>query len=198
MLEVVIKTDNTYYHLGIKALLLELGENVVYLDTFQNSSMHTSEHNHSRIIFRDFMVSIILYKKPTLQLLKNNNENRLIVHIPMACRNNDFSDVKSKIKKILSIAVMGSHSSRRDDLCRCAGIKKHRQLSVTENKIMRLMGEGNDTGDIAAILKRSHRTVGTHYRNAINKMGMENRLEFYMYATFIARYSQQSEITLCL
>lgn len=78
------------------------------------------------------------------------------------------------------------------------GLKQFMQLSSTESKVMLMIGQGYDTVNISRMLGRSEKTVNTHCRNAIRKMGMINRVEFYKYASFIAKTGNKRGSTLCL
>ena len=86
----------------------------------------------------------------------------------------------------------------KSDLQRRIGLKNYIQLSMTESKVVQLTGKGHSTTDISKILDRSEKTILTHRRNAIRKLGMFNRLEFYKYASLMRNYSNKDAVFICL
>ncbi|WP_024549348.1 helix-turn-helix domain-containing protein [Siccibacter turicensis] len=199
MLQIVIDSNNAYFELGLQHLLSKInnrndqGDNVPL--TFSLLQRGASLPD---VIFRDFMVTVNIKHGTDCRNSNSLAETSRTIHIPFICKSHSMDDIILRIRKVLLIASIGYGASTRTDIFKAAGLKRYLQLSVTENNIMMLTGKGHDASDISRLLHRSERTIGVHCRNAIKKMGMENRLEFYKYATWLARFGNSDEITLCL
>lgn len=199
MLQIVIDSNNGYFELGLQYLLLRMkNHNHQSDDVSLNFTLSKRDISLPDIIFREFMVTINIKHEPGTRKNHSLAEISRTIHIPFICRSHNMDDIILRIRKILLIASMGYGASTRTDIFKAAGLKRYLQLSATENNIMLLTGKGHDASDISRLLHRSERTIGVHCRNAIKKMGMENRLEFYKYATWLARFGNSDEITLCL
>ncbi|MCT4715782.1 LuxR C-terminal-related transcriptional regulator [Enterobacteriaceae bacterium H18W14] len=156
----------------------------------------------ANVIFHNDMVTINLFNK---RCIHSTNEagrkatEKLTIHVPFLSRSQTLNDISMKISKILAIASADYHLLlNKEEAFWNFGLKKHAQLSVTENDVMILIGCGYNSTDISKILNRSRKTISTHYRNASRKMGAANRAEFYRYASFIAKCGCDERNTLCL
>lgn len=56
-------------------------------------------------------------------------------------------------------------------------LQKMKQLSLSERTIVRLVGQGNSTKDIADLLSLSSRTIEKHRSNIIDKLGLAKEKE---------------------
>ncbi|WNN47927.1 LuxR C-terminal-related transcriptional regulator [Siccibacter colletis] len=199
MLQIVIVSDNAYFEVGLRNILLKMSPREAPGETSALPfTLRHTEFPAPDIIFRDFMVTINIKDYKNGRNACTAPERDRTIHIPFICKAQEMSEIEEKIRKIILIASNGYNTRTRTDIYKAAGLKRYLQLSATENVIMVLTGQGNDTSEISRLLHRSERTVGAHCRNAIKKMGMENRLEFYKYAAYIAKYGRSDEITLCL
>ncbi|WP_380182317.1 helix-turn-helix transcriptional regulator [Kalamiella sp. sgz302252] len=152
------------------------------------------------IIFRDIIITIFCKKESSDPFRGKNKADKQVtaLHIPFICRGDNLPQITGKIKKILMIANMNAASLTSREGYKINGLKEFMQLSSTESKVMLMIGQGYDAEAISRILGRSEKTVHTHCRNAIRKMGMLNRMDFYRYASFIARSEGKKGNTLCL
>lgn len=199
MLQIVIDSNNAYFELGLQQLLSRINRRADSEDDVSlRFSLLPRDTPMPDVIFRDFMVTIHIRHDIGSRTSKGQADISRTLHIPFICRTHNINDIILRIRKILLIASIGDEASTRTDIFKAAGLKRYLQLSATENNIMLLTGKGHDASDISRLLHRSERTIGVHCRNAIKKMGMENRLEFYKYATWLARFGNSDEITLCL
>lgn len=200
MLQVAIESSNVYYEQGLQNLLGKLTVPEAYRG--ETSAAAVVPHNHVKrpdVIFRDFMVSIHFYGENRSGEEPTPATQAKSIHIPFVCKGYDMEEIEIKLRKIMTIAYIYCHSFiERNEVYKIAGLKQYLQLSTTENNIMLLVGQGNDAKNISILLKRSERTISTHCRNALKKMGMENRLGFYKYASCLARFGKKGEITICI
>lgn len=199
MLQVTIISNNAYFKSGLRNLLAgmtggnDTGDALPLTFSFQHDPCTVPD-----IIFRDFMVTINMISRRGYRNAQAWQERGQVIHIPFSCRGLTIEEIAMKVRKIFLVASAGYGAATHTDFYKSAGLKRYSQLSVTENNIMLLTGQGNDTSEISRLLHRSERTIGTHCRNAIKKMGMENRLEFYKYASCLAKYGEGNGITLCM
>ncbi|WP_244153192.1 helix-turn-helix transcriptional regulator [Kosakonia oryziphila] len=159
----------------------------------------------ANIIFYDDVVTVnVLNKK---QISSNGDPwsrgyrkmEKITLHVPFLAKNQTITDISMKIGKILAIANADYHVHlNKKDAYWNFGLKKYAQLSDAENDVMLLIGLGYNSDDISRMLNRSRKTICTHYRNASRKMGASNQVEFYRYASFIARCECNERNTLCL
>jgi two-component system, NarL family, response regulator NreC len=65
---------------------------------------------------------------------------------------------------------------------RAAPIDPHETLTAREREVLHLAAEGKTSGEIAARLHISHRTVENHRANVMRKLGLKNQSELVCYA----------------
>ncbi|CQD43292.1 helix-turn-helix transcriptional regulator [Yersinia mollaretii] len=154
----------------------------------------------ANVISKDFMVIVNIYQENSL-IIKNsgsNNKPMMTVNIPFNSTQLDLYDIVSKIKKIINIARLSHFNMMNSDTFRRLGLKNYIQLSITESRVFELTGQGHSITDISNILERSEKTILTHRRNAIRKLGVLNRLEFYNYALHMQNYSNKEAVFICI
>lgn len=196
MLDINIVSDNLYFRYGIHGLIQDAIKGHEDKTLYFTFCVTGSDNRAHTLIFRDFMVSVNL-RSPDCK--SDGQQPYLAVHIPFVCQLDKWEEIVIKIKRIILIARMTRDDFLKDDIFKNIGIRRHSQLSVSETTIMYLTGEGKDINEISDILKRSERTVSTHYRNAMSKMGMKSRAMFYRYASQIAHFDPETEVmTVCL
>jgi len=197
-MEVLLKSDNLYYIFGLSLLINEINSMLSKSPLYFLVGESSSDSNEKKIIFRDTMVSVHLNKKSRSWKNDNTPPCKAIYHIPFGCRQNNLSEIMCKLEKILLIAHMDYSSFIRPENHKSIGLQDFRQLSLTECKVLLLIGKGYNIGRISKILNRSEKTINTHYRNTIRKLGVINRVEFYKYASLIAHGANKDCNTLCL
>jgi len=200
MLKITVASEDVFYRKGLESLIVKTG-NIIKDGLVEIlSDKDGSAVAEADIVFRDIMISISFNNNRCGRFAgKGRAENSLpTLHIPFTCRGDNLQQITGKIKKILLIASNNALYATSRESCKIAGLKKFMQLSSTESKVMLMVGQGYDTGNISRMLGRSEKTVNTHCRNAIRKMGMLNRVEFYKYASYIARSGGKKGNTLCL
>lgn len=204
MLNILMMDYNFYQRMGLSFLIFERLDDEHKEDIF--FLLPTDERNEeiADIIFRNDMVTIHVDNKGSFRGVSDfdyvdEDQGKKTIHIPFLTKNQSINDVLFKLKKLLAIARADCYSlADKDDVYWTFGLKKYAQLSHTEKDVMILIGRGYNNADISKILKRSIKTISTHYRNASRKMGAANRAEFYRYASFIANCQREDRNTLCL
>jgi len=193
-----IASDNIYYISGLESLIKDM------MDAHERekfsfvAAKNEQAPGVTNIVFRDMMVSIFLHKKEKLWYRHEGEGKTVVLHIPFICRNENLPAITGKIRKILTISETECTQFSRQRNYRSIGLKDFMQLSATENKIIFLIGKGYRPECISRMLNRSEKTINTHCRNAIRKLGMINRVEFYKYASFVASCTNKEWNTLCL
>lgn len=198
MLKIIVASDNIYYRKGVESLILSAEKtlrNGLFEVCSETSSLITKEAD---IVFRDIMISVFFYKRETISGKGQAEYRQPALHIPFICRGDNIPQITGKIKKIMLIASNNAANFTSRENYKITGLKEFMQLSSTESKVMLMVGQGYDTENISRMLGRSKKTVSTHCRNAIRKMGMLNRVEFYKYASFVAKSGNKKGNTLCL
>ncbi len=200
MLNVLIVNSNYYQLAGLSELLWDALTDSQH-DLFFLLSSCEQNNAEADIIFRDNMASINIFRnKPASPDGSEEwrSGEKITVHIPFGYKQDSLKNTLAKIEQILMIADLDYQAFVSKDVYKMIGLKQYSQLSMTENKIMCLIGKGYSNNAISKILNRSAKTINTHYRNASRKTGLANRAEFYKYASFIANCGKKERNTLCL
>lgn len=199
MLNILIISRNFPYVIGVNSLFKLLADKK-NIKLFFSLPSEADNEKYANIIFRDSIVSVNIYKNKELFFKSKDKLDaiKVTVHIPFILKQDNLSVIMSKIEKILVIANSDYQSLINKEIYKAIGSKDYLQLSFMESKIMLLIGKGYNMVGISNLLNRSEKTINAHCRNAIRKMGMTNRVEFYKYATFIATRSNKERNTLCL
>lgn len=196
-MKISIESKNLYYSKGLEFLIKEsLSENTIKY--FLSVTDDITEADVINITLRDSSISINLFEQTKKVEDLNPNNKKSTIHIPFVCKNRKITDIKWIIEKAFFIASLDKHEFINDDFYRITGLKKHEQLSLTETKIMLLIGNGNNVNFISRQLRRSEKTITVHYRNASRKMKLNNKAEFYNYAKFIVSCQRNERKTVCL
>lgn len=199
IMKILIESENVFFKKGIESLIeksvLEIGINDF---TFITDDDSTAKSEIINIILRDSSISINLFKNKKNINEPYTNKEKSTLHIPFICKNKKMPDIRRIIEKIIFIANLDSNDFINDDFYRITGLKKHEQLSLTETKIMLLVGRGNNVNNISKQINRSERTINVHFRNASRKMKLSKKTDFYNYAKFIVTCRRNERKTLCL
>ncbi|CNL34466.1 putative luxR-family regulatory protein [Yersinia aldovae] len=197
MLRVVVKTRNSFYELGLIYLLencLKKENEVGIIRTDENAVV-----KNVNVIFKDHMVFVNFFKNEYAISDNTNNNNPVVtLNIPFNSSKLDIYSIVYTIGKIFNVAKLKYNKMIKINVFKCLGLKNHSQLSITEVKVVELTVEGNDIVEISRILGRSEKTILTHRRNAIRKLGILNRLEFYNYISYIRGCSNKETIFICI
>ncbi|MGV3346065.1 helix-turn-helix transcriptional regulator [Enterobacteriaceae bacterium LUAb1] len=200
MFNIMIESDNLFYRYGLQALIDQAltGDRGFKYSFVFSKNIEMVNKVKVNVMFTELLVSINIPHK------KNNKSNEdgefLIEKINVSFNSNhlDVYEIVSRIKKIFKVACLAFNKLMNKDAGRMPGIKNYLQLSLTESKVLQLIGYGYNTTDISKILHCSEKTIGTHRRNAIRKLGMSNRVEFYKYATQIKDSNCRETVFICL
>lgn len=198
MRQVKIESENVYYHIGLQALLDRINEKERGDRPSPDISCHNNDKVSVSVLFKDFMARIDIAGRPSVTIPAVDMRACKVIHVPFFCKGYTLDECHIKIKRILELATLEDNAHSGVTLSENPRLKKLPQLSPAENNVTALIGKGKTVKCISGILKRSERTIGTHCRNAINKMGMDNRLDFYRYAFYIEQFGGQNAITVCL
>ncbi|MDK9361836.1 MULTISPECIES: helix-turn-helix transcriptional regulator [Lelliottia] len=180
---VKIDSDNYYYKFGLYQMLAHIYQ-------FEKPTPGIKKvQGQVSILFRQNIASII-YPGPELTL------NTL--DIPFVCNTLNLSEINAKLEKIMMVTQYPYFECDKQVMYQRLGIKSYHQLSGTEFTVLRYCGKGFRPREIALILDCSEKTVNTHCRNAMRKMGMSKRVELYQYATLVMCDEGRERATLCL
>lgn len=196
MLKIAIRTKNKFFMLGLMCHI----ENIF-------SSQHQTHYEcierdpNSEILLSD---NIIFTDKIALVNIFNNDDQdperqpHTTIHINFNICGLFHEDISSLISKIINLSRMTSSQLNRDDFFRKLMARNNANLSATESRLVMLMGQGHDTTNLSQLLNCSIKTVYTHRRNAIRKLGMINRVQFYSYLVLLKKFSCSDNIFLSL
>lgn len=194
-----IESDNYFYKKGLEKLILPFLQKHTANSIFSAADgMPVDECGSVNIIFRESTISIVINHQSNSDCNIINSERRLITHIPFICKKRSLEDISWMIGKIFFIASLRYNGFVDDDFYQATGLKKHDQLSLTEKKILFLIGKGHDLDKISKHLHRSEKTIYVHCKNASRKMGIANKVDFYNYAKFFATCRKNERNTLCI
>lgn len=187
---VTIISDNHYYNYGLRKMITSL-----------NTDVHTrapqSLPTHSTITFRKTLVSInycLLSKDPR----KHRPPVPFSIDIPFNCRGLSINEIQAKLEKILSLSNIILADDNNINIYESVGAKRYQQLSSMENQVLLYLGQGFCTQKIATKFGCSEKTVSTHCRNAMRKMGITKKSELYHYASWVSQHTDNKRITFCL
>lgn len=184
MAKVEIYTDNYFYKVGLYQMLAH-----IYRFEKPLYSGKICEGRACSIVFRQNIASIIY---PV-----HDNASHML-DIPFVCNTLNLSEINAKLEKIMMITHYPYFECDKQMMYQRLGIKPYHQLSGTEYTVLRYCGKGLRPKEIAVVLGCSEKTVNTHCRNSMRKMGMSKRVELYQYATIIMNNDGSERATLCL
>ncbi len=200
MLKILIVSDDIYFMKGLEALIVEVSGGMKKRKVQFVIQNNKTASNDACITFRYCLASIRLIKDERERTWTSDTcaGNNMTLHIPFTCHDDNLQEIMGKIKKLLLIASMDPAGIATREKYKSIGLKDFMQLSMTESKVMLLIGKGHDTEYISRMLNRSEKTISTHCRNASRKLGMINRVEFYRCASFIANSGSKDWSVICL
>lgn len=201
MLNILLSEGSYFQRLGLSQLITEQACQAQQ-DVFFLLTDNKDNANLANIIFYDDMVTINIFNRQCQHHCVEcpcHSIGGMKIYMPLFARSYSLDEISFKLKKLIIIADYHYCSIQKiEDILRRLGLKKYSQLSVAERRIMQLIGRGYDYYNISRILGRSNKTVSTHCRNIIRKMGGVNHAQFYRYASLIARQGENEMTSLYL
>jgi len=188
---------DAYFKVGIISLVIEQwheGINGIEIAPDDTTIFHLS------FDFREEIVSINLsYLIGVSNLPEEKKRYWSNIYIPFNCRRSTLSQIKGKISRVLAVLnwKISTHVELVD-LVEQNDLKRYQQLSPTEFMVINLIGQGADCHSIANEMRRSIKTIRTHYRSACRKLGFDNQADLFRFARYISNNNHGSINTLCL
>lgn len=188
---VTIVSNDYFYKYGLRKMitLVEPPSN--------NSSATWHRNSPADITFSKSVASINYYLKPSPPA-KHRHSPSFSIDIPFNCDSLTINEVQAKLEKILTLARLPLSEENKKDIFQKIGGRRYLQLSAMENRVLHNLGKGYCIQDIAAIFGCTDKTVSTHCRNAMRKMGITKKSELYHYASWMVQHSDSERLTLCL
>ncbi|MEW5558881.1 helix-turn-helix transcriptional regulator [Enterobacter asburiae] len=188
---VTIVSNDYFYKYGLRKMI------TLVEPPPDNSSSTWHRNSPADITFRKSVVSINYHLKPSPPA-KHRHSTPFSIDIPFNCDSLTINEVQAKLEKILSLARLPLSEENKKDIFQKIGGRRYLQLSAMENQVLHNLGKGYCAQDIAAILGCTDKTVSTHCRNAMRKMGITKKSELYHYASWMVQHIDSERITLCL
>ncbi|WP_431224261.1 helix-turn-helix domain-containing protein [Serratia sp. L9] len=198
MLNINIRSHNEFYKLGLLSFLedsLQSENNGPYTIM---SDPNSDIINGANIIFTEQMAILNIFSPNKVTDNGAVNHPHITIHITLNTSWLFLEGASTVVGRIINWARLSYKELTLDEFYRKMMARNHTQLSRTENQVVMLMSQGYDTFNISKILNRSEKTVYTHRRNAIKKLGMHNRLELYKYTLLLKEFYCRKNIFLCL
>jgi DNA-binding CsgD family transcriptional regulator len=187
---VKIVSDNYFYKYGLRKMISLLNLECHSLRSLEFTSSPT-------IVFRKSLVSIC-YPIPPADSKGITYTSHFSIDIPFVCDSLSINEVQAKLEKIIILSHIKITAENIKNIHEKMGAKRYMQLSSMENIVLRLIGKGYWIQDISVKLNCSEKTVSTHCRNAMRKMGIVKKSELYHYASWVVQHADKDRITLCL
>lgn len=198
MLAIAVESKDNYYRLGLINIIEQISKD---RDLSDYKILHESEKNineEANIIFTDNVAIINFYKNENTSLLSDNkNYSASALHITFNASHLFIEDIYNFIVRIFSVAKLPPKLVVQDEFYRHLKIRKSAQLSEAEKRLVILSGYGYDIANISKIMRCSPNSSYTYRRNAMKKLGMENRLQFYKYVQILKNFKQYNNIFIC-
>ncbi|WP_449567287.1 LuxR C-terminal-related transcriptional regulator [Lelliottia nimipressuralis] len=188
---VTIVSNDSFYKYGLRKMI------TLVEPLLDNSSATGHRNPPADITFRKGVVSINYHLKPSPPA-KHRHSPPFSIDIPFNCDSLTINEVRAKLEKILTLARLPLSEENKKNIFQKIGSGRYLQLSAMEKQVLHNLGKGYCIQDIAVILGCADKTVSTHCRNAMRKMGITKKPELYHYASWIAQHSDSERITLCL
>ncbi|PVZ78165.1 hypothetical protein C9426_35105 [Serratia sp. S1B] len=188
---VEISSDNYYFKYGLYKMISQLNYSDITLNTKGNAILNAN------IIFNETTASIncVISEESRDGSLSVKN---VTIYIPFFCTSLSQAEVMAKLEKIMSLSELTRLSVNEQDIYQKIKVRPQLQLSNTENKVLGYFGEGYRTKDIANKLCCSDKTINTHRRNAMRKLGISKKSELYNFGASVIQNTNSEKVTLCL
>lgn len=199
MLAVAVESNNVYYRLGLIHLIEQISQ-VKPLDDYQILPQHVPRLSETANIIFTENAAIINSG------LHNNSsgkspgkaEHGAAFYLTFNAAGLFIEDACNFISRIFTAAGLILAGMDQREFYRSLKVRKNAQLSDAEKRLVMLSGYGHDIVNISRIMHCSPNSSYTYRRNAMKKLGMDNRLQFYKYVQVLARFKQHNNIFICL
>ncbi|MGT3291140.1 LuxR C-terminal-related transcriptional regulator [Yersinia enterocolitica] len=122
----------------------------------------------------------------------------ITVNVPFNSSRFDCQTLINKINKIIDISCYNYSDVVNGNVHKWLRLDNNVQLTFSESRIVELTEQGNNVTDISKKLCRSKKTILSHRRRVIIKLGGLNRLDFYNYISKMKNYSNKKTVFICL
>ncbi|MGQ8776509.1 helix-turn-helix transcriptional regulator [Serratia sp. NA_112.1] len=188
MLNIAIKTKNEFYKLGLIKIIEKTIKPTEYILNEIESKNEPNTSDEPNLIFTDSGVNVNIFEKE-----KNKNESvssppQATIHIKFNADSLFLEEIAALISRIINLSKMNYKQLVKNELFRKMMGRNKNQLSAKESYVLMLIGQGHNINYIAKILNCSKSTIYSHRRNAIKKMGIINRLQFYKYTLLLREF----------
>ena len=199
MMSVAVESNNVYYRLGLIRLIEHISQ-VKPLDEYQILQQNVSRLSETaHLIFTENAAIInsgLQYKSNEKPLGKH--EHSSAIHITFNASGLFIEDAGNFISRIFNATGLLLAGMDQREFFRSLKVRKHAQLSDAEKRLVILSGYGHDIVNISRIMHCSPNSSYTYRRNAMKKLGMDNRLQFYKYVQVLVHFKQHNNIFICL
>lgn len=197
MLNITIRSYNEFYKLGLLSILDNLQDEIIDPYLITDDPMSDIKDN-ANIIFTEQMAIINIFTHNRIGDNGGVNHPHTTLHITLNTSWLFLEGAATVVERITNWAKLNYKELTLDEFYRKIMARNHTKLSTTENDVVMLISQGYDTFNISKILNCSEKTIYTHRRNAIKKLGMINRLELYKYTLLLKKFYCRKNIFLCL
>jgi hypothetical protein len=148
MLNIAIKSQNTFFQLGIIEIINnflseDFNYNIIDASTEQNAI------NKSNIFFTEDIAIINIFENISFVGTNNNFHPQATIHIPCNGDSIFSSDLPAIIARIFNFATMSYKELIQNELFRKLISRQNSQLSTKENRVVMLMSQGYDASHIS-------------------------------------------------
>lgn len=199
MLSIAVESKNYYFRLGLISIIDQISKSTAPHDYQILGFPVANMHETADIVFTEDVAIVNIKeqaKNSETTVLKNSLPSA--VHITFNASGMFIEDVYSFIMRVFSVSQLTQESSGKSKLHQLLKVRKSAQLSETEKRLVILSGHGHEIMSIARLMRCSTNSAYTYRRNAMKKLGMENRLQFYKYVQILALFKQHNNIFICL
>lgn len=199
MLTVAVESQNVFYRQGMISML-DYVKQSKSLNDYKILDADVKNFNETaNIIFTDNAVIINIFSKDnTITQPGKKSGQPSAIHITFNVSGLFIEDIHSFIVRIFTAATLPHDGVEKSDFYRHFKIRKNAQLSEPEKRLVLLSGHGHDIRNISHIMRCSTNSSYTYRRNAIKKLGMDNRLQFYKYVQILNKFEKHNNIFICL
>ncbi|WON77469.1 helix-turn-helix transcriptional regulator [Serratia sp. UGAL515B_01] len=198
MLSITVRSYNEFYKLGLLSILEKnlQTEDIELYKIVENPNSDITEH--SNIIFTEQTAIINIFDHEKMEDKDKVATPITTIHIILNTSWLFAEEASAVVTKIITLAKLNYKQLLQNEFYRKMLARNSSQLSTTESRVVMLISQGYDIPKISQTLNCSAKTIYTHRRNAIKKLGMVNRLEFYKYIMLIKDFYCRENIFLSL
>ncbi|ANS44544.1 helix-turn-helix transcriptional regulator [Serratia inhibens] len=198
MLNIAIKTQNEFYKLGLLKIIEKTTNSNEYILNSIDEECKSNISEHSNVIFTDLGANVNIFENNPKEGEDTYPYPQATIHITFHADGLFLEEISALISRVISLSKMNYKQLVRSEYFRKMMSRNNTQLSTKENHVLMLMGQGHNTNYISKILNCSQSTIYSHRRNAIKKLGMINRLQFYKYTLLLKDFCYRENFFLNL